>query len=213
LPQIRTSIRELRRQELGRATHEIILQVGVKNTTIERVAALAGVSKGVAHHYFKNKDEMLAAGVRYANRLFASDFLRLLAGAKSPSERLWTIITAQLSQEFLTPLYLRAYLSILEAGFRQRQIVRIYDITQSRGRSNIAFALRAMMPAREVPVVAHNIWTMIEGAWLTLAVQPKITQKETVLAIADYVVTSVPGFDKSVVAFHDNAVDGGTAFP
>jgi TetR/AcrR family transcriptional repressor of bet genes len=202
--QIRTSIRELRKEELERAAREVIDQVGFNNTTVERIAALAGASKGVAHHYFKNKDEMLVAAVRHANRLFARDFLKLLARAKSPSERLWTIITSQLSQEYLTPQYLRAYLTILEAGFRKQEIVRIYDITERRGRSNIAFALRAMMPARDVPLVAHNIWSMIEGAWLALPPQSENGRKEIVLAIAGYVTSSTPGFDESVITFDED---------
>lgn len=195
-----SSISSIRRRELEKATYELIDIEGVRPITIERVAAHAGVSKGVAHHYFQNKDELFFAAVRYANRLFAKNFLDVLRSATSPSERLWIIIDAQLSEEFLTVNYLRTYLSVLEAGFRNQKIRDIYCITDRRGRSNIAFGLRSLMNGKEVQSVASTIWSFIEGAWLLLPGWSEITRNEILSAIMGYLVNCVPGFDPSVAS-------------
>ena len=194
------SISDLRRHELEKATYEVVDLVGVRQLTIQRVAAHAGVSKGIAHHYFQNKDELLFAAVRYANRIFAKHFLHLLATIRSPTERLWTIIDTQLSEEFLTPNYLRPYLSVLEAGFRNKKIRNIYSITDRRGRSNLAFALRSLMDGQDVQSVAATIWSFIEGAWLVLPGCPGVTRREILSTIREYLVDCVPGFDASIVS-------------
>ncbi len=149
---------------------------------------------------FEQKDQLVYAAVRYANRLFAHDFLKLLNDTSSPSERLWTIIDAQLSEEFLTFNYLRIYLGVLEAAFLKNEIAHIYDVSDRRGRSNIAFALRCLADARDVHRVTTTIWSFIEGAWLVLPGWPQVTRSEILSAIKEYLVDCVPGFDASVVS-------------
>ena len=192
------SISNLRRHELEKATYEVVDLVGVRQLTIQRVAAHAGVSKGIAHHYFQNKDELLFAAVRHAHRLFDEYFIGPLRSTTSPSERLWVIIDIQLSEEFLSFNYLRTYLSVLEAGFFNKKIRNIYSITDRRGRSNLAFALRSLMHGKEVQSVASTIWSFIEGAWLLLPGWSETTRSEILSAIKLYLISSVPGFDASV---------------
>jgi TetR/AcrR family transcriptional regulator, transcriptional repressor of bet genes len=192
------SISNLRRHELEKATYEVVDLVGVRQLTIQRVAAHAGVSKGIAHHYFQNKDELLFAAVRHAHRLFDEYFIGPLRSTTSPSERLWVIIHIQLSEEFLSFNYLRTYLSVLEAGFFNKKIRNIYSITDRRGRSNLAFALRSLMHGKEVQSVASTIWSFIEGAWLLLPGWSETTRSEILSAIKLYLISSVPGFDASV---------------
>ena len=46
------------------AVRSILAQKGYAGTTINLVAAEAGVSRGLLHYYFKNKEEMLATVIR-----------------------------------------------------------------------------------------------------------------------------------------------------
>ena len=47
-----------------KAVREVLIQSGYAGTTISQVTAAAGVSRGLLHYYFKNKEEMLALVVR-----------------------------------------------------------------------------------------------------------------------------------------------------
>ena len=49
------SIRSIRQLELSRAAFEAVVKFGLRGTTLERVGAIAGVSKGVVLHHFKDK--------------------------------------------------------------------------------------------------------------------------------------------------------------
>ena len=49
------SIRSIRQSELSRAAFEAVVRFGLRGTTLERVGEIAGVSKGVVLHHFKDK--------------------------------------------------------------------------------------------------------------------------------------------------------------
>jgi AcrR family transcriptional regulator len=51
-------------KQILKAAGSSIAEKGYSQTTISEVAARAGVSRGLLHYYFKNKDELMAAVVR-----------------------------------------------------------------------------------------------------------------------------------------------------
>ncbi|MDG2406703.1 MAG: TetR family transcriptional regulator [Paracoccaceae bacterium] len=51
----KSSIRNIRRAELSHAAFEAVVRYGLRKTTLEKVGDLAGVSKGVVLHHFKDK--------------------------------------------------------------------------------------------------------------------------------------------------------------
>lgn len=199
----RVSISKIRKLELERAALEVVYEKGFRGMTLEQVARHAGISKGIVHHYFLNREELVAGLVRYGNRVYAEIALERIKSAKSPSERLWAIIYARVAPELFQPPYWRAYLPILEEGIQHKQIPRIYSAINARGRSNVAFALRSLLKPGDVDVVTHTIWNLMAGAWLLAASQRDVTRTAVLAIIADYLKNSVPGFDMSVVKSSD----------
>ena len=54
-----SSIRAIRRVELSRAAFEAVIRYGLRKTTLEKVGDIAGVSKGVVLHHFKDKSAFI----------------------------------------------------------------------------------------------------------------------------------------------------------
>jgi AcrR family transcriptional regulator len=52
-------LREIRIEEITNAAMDIFLKKGYENTSMEKIAANAGMSKGGLYHYFKSKDIIL----------------------------------------------------------------------------------------------------------------------------------------------------------
>ena len=52
-------MRPIRRRQLVDAAIASIHQYGLGETTIARIAEKAGVSPGIIHHYFADKDDLL----------------------------------------------------------------------------------------------------------------------------------------------------------
>ena len=55
------AIRTKRRTELSIAAFEIVMDYGLRRTTLNKVGDKAGLSKGVVLHHFKSKSKLLAA--------------------------------------------------------------------------------------------------------------------------------------------------------
>ena len=73
-----SSISDIRRSELSRAAFEAVILYGLRGTTLDKVGAIAGVSKGVVLHYFKDKGALLEAVFRRSNSLLSRSVVELL---------------------------------------------------------------------------------------------------------------------------------------
>src|SRR5215208_5675471 len=195
----RAPIKTIRRLELEKAAYAAVNELGFRGFALQEVAKRAGAAKGIIHHYFLSKEDLMEGAARYANREFAQAALRIIKVAKSPSERLWGIIALNLDAEFFNRMTTRAYVFVLTFGIRYKGLLRIYEVRHARTVANLAFALRQLANPEDVRPIANAIWTMIEGAWLLQANQDIDIDKPTIRILADYLKTAVPGFDSSVI--------------
>ena len=75
----------VRRRALIDATISAIGDRGSLDVTMSDIAGRAGVSSGLAHHYFGAKDDLLQASMRYILAELASDLRAALAAAANPA--------------------------------------------------------------------------------------------------------------------------------
>ena len=73
--------RERKRLKIVRAATELFMQQGYRKTTIEEVAARAGVAKGTVYLYVKNKGELVAQAIGEEKR----EYLKVLRDVLDPS--------------------------------------------------------------------------------------------------------------------------------
>jgi TetR/AcrR family transcriptional repressor of bet genes len=59
----KVGMRPIRRKQLVAAAIATIHQHGFASATVARIARTAGVSSGIVHHYFADKDELLFATI------------------------------------------------------------------------------------------------------------------------------------------------------
>ena len=95
------TIREIRRGELSRAAFEAVIRYGLRKTTLEKVGSIAGVSKGVVLHHFKDKGALLEAVFRRSNMLLSGSVVELYRYAK--------LLMSDFGQLYL-PTFVIAYL-------------------------------------------------------------------------------------------------------
>lgn len=58
-PKTHPEINKFRRDSLVAATLRVVATEGIENTTIAKICEAAGVSRGLANHYFQSKEELL----------------------------------------------------------------------------------------------------------------------------------------------------------
>ena len=89
---MRTSIETIRRQDLIKAAYEAFRIHGFRGLTMAKIGKQAGMSHGIINYYFKSKDDLLIAMMRYGNGLIAKDVVRRLRDTATPLQRLDAII-------------------------------------------------------------------------------------------------------------------------
>ena len=82
----KTAIKDQKAKKILDAARSILAQKGYAATTINLVASEAGVSRGLLHYYFKNKEEMLAKVIQLNLELSAQMVADLFAQTNSVHE-------------------------------------------------------------------------------------------------------------------------------
>lgn len=167
----RQSIGDIRRAELSQAAFEALVQHGIRSTTLDRVAKIAGVSKGVVLHHFKDKDALFEGVQRKANSVLRDCVSELLRHADTPLERLYAIIAGNFAAPVFQQEICHAWISLCSDVPHNRQSQRIQTVVHARTRSNLMSALRHLVPADEAPRIAFHIRTVMDGIWLRASFQ------------------------------------------
>ncbi|GAA6165518.1 transcriptional regulator BetI [Pelagimonas sp. KU-00592-HH] len=165
------SIKEVRQDELSQAAFEILVEFGIRGTTIDRIAKRAGISKGVVLHYFKDKDALFEAVMRRANTLLRDGVIELLRHAETPMERLSAIIVGNFSDPVFYQEVCRAWISLCADAPYNQQNQRIQTVIHARMQSNLLSALSPIMERELAEKIAFQISTAIDGVWLRASVQ------------------------------------------
>ena len=84
------------------ATADIIAESGIAGTSITRIIEKAGLSRGMVHLHFANKDALLIeVARRMSEQYYNKQQLFLEHAGSSPQEKLAALVTADLSEEIL----------------------------------------------------------------------------------------------------------------
>lgn len=167
----RQSIGDIRRAELSQAAFEALVEYGIRGTTLERVGKIAGVSKGVVLHHFKDKDALFEGVQRKANTVLRDCVSELLRHADTPLERLYAIIVGNFAAPVFQQEICHAWISLCSDVPHNRQSQRIQTVVHARTHSNLMSALRHLVPADEAPRIAFHIRTVMDGIWLRASFQ------------------------------------------
>lgn len=164
---------EIRRRQLIEATIASIHDVGFSESSVSRIAAKAGVSAGIVHHYFEDKDELLEATLRQLGANLNASVIRRLHAARSPIQRLMAVVDGNLGPELFTPAAVSAWLAFWSQVPTNPQLARIQRAIIGRLHSNLVHALRPFLPSADVQAAARDFAFLIDGMWLRAALKPE----------------------------------------
>ena len=131
----------IRRDALVKATIAEVGVTGSLDVTVARIARRAGVSPGLAHHYFGGKDDLLFAAMRHILGLYGASVRAELARARTPRDRLAGIIRASFGPDNFEPEVIAAWLSFYVHAQSDPGARRLLGIYQARLGSNLTSAL------------------------------------------------------------------------
>jgi TetR/AcrR family transcriptional repressor of bet genes len=159
----------LRRAALVEATIAEIGAAGSLDVTVGRIARRAGVSSGLAHHYFGGKDDLFLAAMAHILVGFRAEMRDALRAADGPRARLTAIVDASFAPSSFAPETIAAWLNFYVMAQTSARAEHLLSIYQARLRSNLCHALRPL--TRQPEATAETLSALIDGHYLRQALR------------------------------------------
>lgn len=167
---MKTRIRDVRRRDMQRAAFDILAEEGFHGLTLAKVAERLGMSRGLLHHYFKDKDELLEAAVRFGNRLISEDIAGKLRLCKTPRERLEVIFGSNFGDAIYTASRAQYWVSYCSHATFSRRFGRLLRVQNARMHSNLMHELRQLTDADSAKSIAEALSMLMDGMWVRMGV-------------------------------------------
>lgn len=155
----------IRRAALIDAAIAEIGRAGSLDVTVSQIAKRAGVSSGLAHHYFGGKEDILLAAMRHVLKVYAGEVRARLTGAHSPRERLAAIVEGSFAPSNFGADTVAAWLNFYVLALSSDDARRLHRVYAGRLRSNLRFALRPLA-GDDALALADRTAQMIDGVYL-----------------------------------------------
>lgn len=182
----------IRRKQLVEAAIAAIHAHGFADATVARIAAQAGISAGMVHHYFKDKDELLFATMRHLLAELRSDAVARLSRTADPAGRIRAIIDACFGDAQFDEQVFSAWLALYGNARHSPRLMNILSVYHRRLRSSLLHDLRRLVPEADAQRLAEGIAAMIDGLWLRYALTGKPGDPETPRALTrDYLAAAL----------------------
>ncbi len=167
----RSSPEPIRREAIVKATIQEVGRAGSLEVTVAQIAARAGVSTALAHHYFGSKEAILVAAMRHVLTVFGAEVRGALATAETPRERVEAIVRASFSPTSFRRETVAAWLNFYVLAQTMTEARRLLSVYHRRLRSNLRNGLRPLVGER-AEAVAEGLGALIDGVYLRQALSP-----------------------------------------
>lgn len=173
-PKTHPEIQKFRREGLIKATLRVVAESGIENTTIARICETAGVSRGLANHYFAGKDELLQVAFECLLDDLNSATAKAARAEPHATGKLFAIVDTILSEELFKPTARAAYLCFWTASLTNESFAKTNRASYMRYHASIARLFQHAADERSVEVDARKaaigLIGMIDGLWLDLSI-------------------------------------------
>lgn len=167
----RKSIAEQRRAEIIEAFHSCAVRDGLHGASIRKIASEAGMTPGIIHHYFKDRDEMVEVLVIGSAEEHISTFMARLTGKETPRELLEKAVDFIFSPNLFNNDSGSLFYDFWSESKRNENVRKSISRVYVRFRDIIIkfldeAGLTAELPEDEKTPLATLIIAMYEGAFL-----------------------------------------------
>jgi len=159
---------------------------GSLDITIRDIALRAGVSQGLAHHYFGSKDALIVSAMRHLLSEYGRQVRRAMAAARGPRERVSAIIGASLGPDQFKPETVSVWLVFYVHAQESSEAHTLLSVYARRLASNLIHNLRPLVGER-APLVAEGIASLIDGLYIRKALGSLDETADAVALVEDYV--------------------------
>ncbi|WP_113627740.1 transcriptional regulator BetI [Pectobacterium peruviense] len=186
----KVGMQPIRRQQLIEATLAAINDVGMHDASIVQIARRAGVSNGIISHYFRDKNGLLEATMRYLiSHLGLAVKSRLLSLTENtPRARLRAIVQGNFDDSQTNSAAMKTWLAFWASSLHSPMLHRLQQVNDRRLYSNLSVEFSRCLPKDNARIAAKGLAGLIDGLWLRGALSHNAFNCEEALSITyDYI--------------------------
>nr|WP_240352610.1 transcriptional regulator BetI [Pectobacterium versatile] len=175
----------IRRQQLIEATLAAINDVGMHDASIVQIARRAGVSNGIISHYFRDKNGLLEATMRYLiSHLGLAVRSRLLNLVENtPRARLRAIAQGNFDDSQTNSAAMKTWLAFWASSLHSPMLHRLQQVNDRRLYSNLCVEFNRCLSKDNARIAAKGLAGLIDGLWLRGALSHDAFNREEALGI------------------------------
>lgn len=161
------------------STLDVVGQLGLENLTIRKVSEHAGVSVGLVHHHFANKDNLVYQTFVYLIRRVREQLTAGRRGIADPVERMKFTADMCFSDEVMSPGVANVWPHMWSSSAHDKEVQRLCAAFSRRLRSNFIFDLRqAGCDQAMASIYAIQSMALVHGLWIEHRVAGTISIEE-----------------------------------
>ena len=192
--------REVRRQQLIRATMQCIATHGLSGVTMARVTSTAGLSLGIANLHFKSKDKLLLATLKYVTEEYNQGQSGILADSSyaSINDKIDALLAFDFSDLIMEKAKLAVWFAFLGEAKSRPTYQKICGRMDNRAESLLTQLFQQAIDDGgykdiEASVLAAGYISLVDGLWLNALLTPRRLSRKKVRATArQYLASALP---------------------
>ena len=167
------------------ATIDTICDVGIAGASITKIVDRSGLSRGMIHLHFDNKEHLLVEAARHtSDEYFATMNQALKAIGNDPRDRLLAMIRADLSPEQLNPKTISVWFAFRGEARQHNSFARYSNTRDQVLQEMYIEVFRELVAGRNdhemlARDAAHGTIALLEGMWSDYMLHPNAFDRGT----------------------------------
>ena len=157
-------------EALVRAAYRLIASKGIERTTLQDIAHAAGVSKALAVYYFKTKENLLLATIRWVLARVAERMTGVVASVEAPEQKVQAMVDAIFVDPRRNRDFYLAYTALIGEAARNERFNELNVTFRSIMNAAYADLIRSgegsVFVVDDVEEAAMGVRALIDGLFL-----------------------------------------------
>jgi AcrR family transcriptional regulator len=201
----RKSMADTRRQEIIDAFYRCVNSEGLAGDFADGSAGQAGVQPSVIHHYFKDRDEMIAQMVTFFSDTIFTDFIRKMDRYKNPETRFFKALEFMYSPGMINEEYSGFFLECCVEARRNPRVRETLAKTFRRFRQTIIANIEEMdilndLTKQQKENYASMMIAVHEGLELQWYIEPRAVSLKKAAALTRQIIDMIVADSRRVSA-------------
>ena len=163
----------VRRAQIVEATIKCVANSGLHKSSMQAIAAEAGMTSSLIVHYFGDRTAIYEAVYAHLYQQVNEEVRRQTDSAETPFDRAMALCLSQLDDKVLTGDIAVTWVALYALIPEIPSLARLEGIYSKRIRSNLIHHLhQSGMTQSDARLTASELLPLIDGLWLRKAAQP-----------------------------------------